>query len=174
MAFCGNCGQRIQDGARFCPACGAPVAAQAQQPRPNTAGYYTNANPQVETSFSPSDLKENKGMTFFAYIGPLALIPYVGLKNSPFAQFHGKQGMNLLILWAAYAVIAILLGLIQVPTVRYIFGYPVPAMGSPWWVVLIDWLLAAALIVLAVIGTLNVAAGRGKKLPLIGNWNIFK
>ena len=38
MAFCGKCGQKIEEGIKFCPACGAPVevnatqSAQSQQP----------------------------------------------------------------------------------------------------------------------------------------------
>ena len=29
MAFCGKCGQQVNDGVKFCPACGAPMAAVA-------------------------------------------------------------------------------------------------------------------------------------------------
>ena len=25
MAFCSNCGNKLEDGARFCPRCGAPI-----------------------------------------------------------------------------------------------------------------------------------------------------
>ena len=29
MAFCGNCGAQINDGAKFCPVCGTVQCAQA-------------------------------------------------------------------------------------------------------------------------------------------------
>lgn len=29
MAFCGNCGAQINDGAKFCPVCGSVQGAQA-------------------------------------------------------------------------------------------------------------------------------------------------
>ena len=32
MAFCGKCGQQVNDGVKFCPACGAPMAAAAPTP----------------------------------------------------------------------------------------------------------------------------------------------
>lgn len=32
MAFCGNCGTQYQDGARFCPKCGAPATPMATPP----------------------------------------------------------------------------------------------------------------------------------------------
>ena len=32
MAFCGKCGAQLNDGAKFCPSCGAPTGSeQAQQ-----------------------------------------------------------------------------------------------------------------------------------------------
>ena len=32
--FCGNCGQQLADGAKFCPTCGSPVAGSAPAPAP--------------------------------------------------------------------------------------------------------------------------------------------
>ena len=43
MAFCGNCGAEINDGAKFCPVCGtvqaAPGAQQQQQQQPRRSKY---------------------------------------------------------------------------------------------------------------------------------------
>ena len=43
--FCGNCGQKLADGAKFCPSCGSPVAgsAPASAPAPVPAPVYTPA-----------------------------------------------------------------------------------------------------------------------------------
>ena len=35
--FCGNCGQQLADGAKFCPTCGSPVAGSAPAPAPAPA-----------------------------------------------------------------------------------------------------------------------------------------
>ncbi|MBQ9718094.1 MAG: zinc-ribbon domain-containing protein, partial [Clostridia bacterium] len=36
MAFCGNCGTKVEDGKKFCPECGTVMEAKApqQQPQP--------------------------------------------------------------------------------------------------------------------------------------------
>ena len=31
MAFCGNCGTKVEDGVKFCPGCGAAINTQPQQ-----------------------------------------------------------------------------------------------------------------------------------------------
>ena len=73
MAFCGKCGQKIEEGIKFCPACGAPVevnatqSAQSQQP----AGGYNQA-----------DIEQNKVMAVLAYFGILVLIPIFAAKES--------------------------------------------------------------------------------------------
>lgn len=163
MAFCGKCGNPLQENAQFCPNCGAAVAS---------AQGHANMNPDAPVS--ENDVKENKPLAILAYIGPLALIPYLGWKNSPFAQFHAKQGMNLLLVWVGYAIVALLLGLIRVQTYVHVFGFPVPVMGSPWWVILINWVLGLGIAALAVLGILNAVKGETKPLPIVGKWKIFK
>lgn len=41
--FCGNCGQKLADGAKFCPTCGSPVAGSAPAPAPAPEPVYTPA-----------------------------------------------------------------------------------------------------------------------------------
>ena len=95
MAFCGKCGQKIEEGIKFCPACGAPVevnatqSAQSQQP----AGGYNQA-----------DIEQNKVMAVLAYFGILVLIPIFAAKESKFARFHSNQGLVLCIAAVLYGV----------------------------------------------------------------------
>lgn len=48
-----------------------------------------------EIIFSEADIKENKVVAAIGYINLLFLIPLILKKDSPFAQFHAKQGMYL-------------------------------------------------------------------------------
>ncbi len=41
--FCPNCGNQLEDGSRFCPACGKPVVSEGtQQDAPNASGSTQN------------------------------------------------------------------------------------------------------------------------------------
>ena len=46
-------------------------------------------------SGSSKDVEENKAMAAIGYLGILFLIPLLANKDSPFAQYHAKQGMVL-------------------------------------------------------------------------------
>jgi uncharacterized membrane protein len=98
---------------------------------------------------APKDIEENKVITFLAYLGILALIPLLVKQDSPFAQFHAKQGVVLFVCWFVLSWIA---------------GF-IPLIG--WF------LLAPAVsivgIVLAIMGLINVAKGETKELPIIGD-----
>lgn len=78
--FCGNCGQKLADGAKFCPSCGSPVAGSAPAPvpapvytgdsgpyssatpgqAPQDFSYQTNSNPHV----APTPVTPRGGMPF--------------------------------------------------------------------------------------------------------------
>ncbi|MBQ3894515.1 MAG: zinc ribbon domain-containing protein [Clostridia bacterium] len=72
MAFCKVCGAQVQDGARFCESCGAPIEQPAPQPVPQpvqqeyqsqytyTAPVYTEAQPAASNS---------KGTLILAIVG---------------------------------------------------------------------------------------------------------
>ncbi|QJD83198.1 DUF4870 domain-containing protein [Cohnella herbarum] len=106
---------------------------------------------EFNTTVSESDIRQNKGITIVAYI--LFFIPLLAAKESPFAQFHAKQGFNLFLLALA---VNIVLGIIPI----------------------IGWLLLPlanlGVLVLAIIGILNVVNGQVKRLPLIGDIVILK
>lgn len=46
------------------------------------------------------DVRENKVWALLSYLGVLAIVPLIGKTDSPFAQFHAKQGIVILIGWA--------------------------------------------------------------------------
>jgi len=97
---------------------------------------------------NPKDIEENKAITFLSYLGILALIPLLVKQDSPFAQFHAKQGIVLFVCWFVLSWIA---------------GF-IPLIG--WF--LLAPIVSIVGIVLAIMGLINVAKGETKELPIIG------
>lgn len=157
MAFCGKCGQQVNDGIKFCPACGAPIAAAGDT--------FSNLNSTTESTaqFDPKDIEQHKGMSILAYFGPLVLIPILAAKDSPFARYHSNQGLLLCIACIIYGIAySILSGVILAISWRLYF------------VVSIIGLIGFVFAVLAVIGIINAVNGRAKELPLIGKYRLLK
>ena len=108
----------------------------------------TKTEPEVIKTSTAKDLEENKAITFLSYLGILAIIPLLVKKDSPFAQFHGKQGIVLFVVWFVAA---------------WISGF-IPIIG--WF--LIAPAVSITGIILAILGLINVAKGEMKELPIIG------
>lgn len=99
-------------------------------------------------SMDSKDVKENKLLAVIAYLGILCLVPLLLKKDSPFAQFHGKQGLILLIAWVAVNTIMI------VP----VFGWIAGAIGNLFC------------LFLTIVGIVNALSGDKKELPWIGHY----
>ena len=162
MAFCSKCGTEISDGAKFCPGCGAAVNAPVQaQPAPDS-------EPQAAPT-EDADIASNKGMAVLGYIGPLCFIPLLAKKDSPFAQFHAKQGLGLFAIDVAYSILSFLLNLIKVNKTDPVFGI-FTARVTPWPITALLSIIGVAIFVFAVIGIVNAATGKKKPLPFIGEY----
>ena len=97
------------------------------------------------------DTGSSKTYAFFAYMGPLILVPFLNAKDDPFVKFHLKQGLVIAVAWVVLAF----------------FMYVPILMLMP----LLYLLIQAAflfLTVLSIIGILNVLNGDRKELPLVG------
>lgn len=169
MAFCGKCGQKIEEGIKFCPACGAPVEVNAQQTaqqqtqqQSNTFG---NLNDAADTTaqFKKTDIEQNKVMAILAYFGILVLIPIFAAKESKFARFHSNQGLILCIAAILYGVAYSILSAI-ILAISWRLYFVISLLG----------LVGIVFAVLAVIGIINAANGKAKELPVIGKFNILK
>ncbi len=96
--FCENCGAQLQENVKFCPECGAPVAAsgvqmqQMTEPQRQTSGE-TVAAPASDNGFS-------KALTLFIFadVGAvLGWIPYtclIGLVFSAIARGMARRFVN--------------------------------------------------------------------------------
>ncbi len=159
MAFCNQCGTKLEDGAAFCPVCGAPQAAAPVQPGQGQPkqGFDVRAiidnTADFTSSMDPADIQANKGMAIVSYIWLLSLVAYFAVPQSKFVKFHANQGLVL-------AVIG---------TIASIFGAVLP-----WFLGFIFWIAGLACIALMVIGILNANNGKAKELPYIGKIRILK
>lgn len=163
MAFCSKCGTEISDGAKFCPGCGAAVNAPVQaQPAPDS-----EPRPQAAPT-EDADIASNKGMAVLGYIGPLCFIPLLAKKDSPFAQFHAKQGLGLFAIDVAYSILSFLLNLIKVD--KMLFGMNLIVRVTPWPITALLSIIGVAIFVYAVIGIVNAATGKKNPLPFIGEY----
>ncbi len=98
--------------------------------------------------YTKEDIEENKLIAALSYFGLLVLIPLLAKKESPYCQFHAKQGLVLLIAWVLLGVISV------IPVLGWIVG----VLGSLF------------LLVLFILGLVNSLGGQAKQLPLIGQF----
>lgn len=140
MAYCKQCGAQLDPDSKYCPSCGASVN-QAQ-----------NA-PRVEIVNDQPDC--NKWFGVLAYLGPVLFVPMFVRKNSRFAQFHVRQGFNLLVFWVVLTV------------ARYTLGI-IPYVGTHF----LKYVFSIGLIgvsVFSIIGIINALRGKMTTLPLFGD-----
>ncbi|MFR5295748.1 MAG: zinc-ribbon domain-containing protein [Clostridium sp.] len=108
MVFCAKCGKKLNEGARFCPRCGAPAGgsreARALPFRSQEAavpvrfpGIRRGQMRDLSREFQESDVEQNKLMAVLSYFSLLVLLPIPCAKDSKYARFHANQGLMLLL-----------------------------------------------------------------------------
>lgn len=102
-----------------------------------------------EVVFDTADVEKNKAFAVLSYIWILFLIPLLAAKDSKFARYHAYQGLTLFLASLVVGVIG-----------RFL---PYSLNG-------LAWLLNVGIVVLAILGIVNAAQGRGRPLPLIGGF----
>ena len=176
MAFCNQCGTKNEEGAKFCTSCGAPMdntAAQASTPAQangkKSAGGESGgfakflAYTDTTANFKKEDIDANKLVSILSYLHILVIVPLLAMKESPFAQYHAKVGLNLL-LWHLVAEVG--------------GGILTSIIG---WIPVIGWLvsLALALINLAlwcinIFGIVSAVQGKARELTFLESFKIIK
>jgi len=133
-----------------------------------------------------ADIQKNKGMAVLSYI--LFFIPLLTgtHKESPYVKFHVNQGTALWIFSiAVYIVWNILAGILTGIFATQAINVSVSQWGqvfspSPIWGILLTMLGVLSVIVnlvpmvFLIVGVINSATGKWKKLPLVGKFNIIK
>jgi uncharacterized membrane protein len=102
--------------------------------------------------FDTQDVQDNKIWAALSYVGILFFLPLVvNNGKSKYGRFHANQGFTLFLTDIVVTIAAKLLDFI-------------PVVGS-----ILSWLLSLAILALCIIGIVNAATGKAKKLPVIGN-----
>lgn len=114
-------------------------------------------------NFSEQDVSQNKVMGILSYIGILCLIPFFAAKESQYAQFHAKQGLNLFIVEVIYSVAFSILSIVLAF---------IPIIG--WIIIALLSLVSIAFLVIAIMGIVNACGTEAKELPLVGKIKIVK
>ena len=108
--------------------------------------------------FKQEDINKNTAVSIIAYIGIFSLIPYFLCKDSKFAMFNAKQGVNLFILEVITMVIVSVISLF-----------------TPWWVArAIIYVAYLLFILLSLAGVINVLNGKAKELPYVSSFKFIK
>lgn len=159
MIYCAHCGNKLEEGVKFCPNCGSKITFQ-------------NGSARSEGEYDSKDISENKGISVLSYIGALVFIPMFARKKSAFARFHANQGLGLFIVNTAYGVLH---GIIMA-VLRAVFPYEFYVGRGPVYGVFstlfsLVWILFAAL---AILGIMNAVKGKAKPLPITGRIKILK
>lgn len=194
MAFCGKCGQQVNDEVKFCPACGAPMAAVAptQETPPQLAAAPQQQYQQPQPVQQPPQAQQPQ---------PAAGDTFSNLNNTAdsTAQFDPRdieqhKGMSILAYFGPLVLIPILAAkdspfaryhsnqglLLCIACIIYGIAYSILSgviLAISWrlyFVVSIIGLIGFVFAVLAVIGILNAVNGRAKELPLIGKYRLLK
>lgn len=182
MAYCGKCGMQVNAGVKFCPGCGTPMGTPEQTNQTNqqnglgakVAGLNNTADHTAE--FDSQDIATNKVMAILSYFGPLVFIPMFAAPESKFTRYHANQGLVLLILDVAYAIVqAILMAILRgIFPWNWNYGY-FGGRGAVFSIIsAVLSLVWIGIGILAIIGVINAVQGRAKELPIIGKIKILK
>jgi uncharacterized membrane protein len=95
----------------------------------------------TERKFDAKDIEENKYVAALSYFGILFVVPMFLKKESPFAQFHAKQGLVITIAWIVGS---------------FVFWFP-----------LLGWALAIVLFVADVMALFRTLSGEAWEIPYV-------
>lgn len=190
MAFCNQCGSKLEDGAAFCAQCGtktgtftAPTAPQQpaasqqpqqppvapQQPQQDFGQAVSNvASASVSAVASFLDTPDTTSEFDANDINTnkvMAIFAYIGclILVPIFAARNSKFARY----HVGQGVLVALMGL-TLSTICLLGGIIAPVIG------IVLGILELPLIALMVLGIINAATGKAKELPLIGKFSLFK
>lgn len=186
MKYCTKCGKELKKDDKFCGHCGEKVGATNKKDTSTSEEFVDKIGDSVEKildtqddtkKYKKDDIENNKGLAALSYIGPLALIPYFGNKESKYVKYHAVQGMNLLIIWIIYWIVFALFHLIKVTDACTIVnnGTMINCIHKTPSIITIPLdIIGLFIFALSIIGFVFALIGKAKKVPLLDKVNIIK
>ena len=126
--------------------------------------------------YEKRDIESNKMMAILAYFGPLCFIPYFTSKESKFAMYHARQGINLFIIEAVVAIISyFLVSIFEISKMCNVGGLDyVCGVYTPIWVTIPVDFVQCVLGIITLIGLIYACQGKAKEVPILGKIKIVK
>jgi len=112
-----------------------------------------------ELEVDKADFEKNKILGIMSYVYVLFLVPLLFAPKSPFARYHGAQGLTLFFITTLYWLFIVSLWFVlqnQIPDVIFYL------------------IMFAPPITLAVIGIMNASKGKASPLPIIGGFTLLR
>ena len=170
MAYCKQCGAEIDNNSKFCISCGTAIEEDAaavqttetsQNPNPETTdstGSLKKLLAYTDTTgnYDADDVSTNRYLSAMSYLHILVLVPLMAMKDSPFAQYHAKVGLNLLLMHLAVET---------AETIMYSLVGWIPVIG--WVVSFAFGLLNLALWCVNIFGIVSAVKGRARELSVL-------
>lgn len=114
--------------------------------------------PEEKDATQSRDIRENTYWGVAAYIGPLCLLTLLVRRKSPFARFHGRQGLVLFIAELIYGVLFAILEVLTRPILPLYIG-----MRCVWA------FATLFLLTCVVLGVMHASKGEIAPMPLLGH-----
>ena len=186
--FCSECGNKLNENAKFCDKCGAKVG----EVNNNNGVQYaddisTNANNVSSASVSSNNTvggyEETKVYQILSYLGILWLVGLLcGYKDDENVKFHVGQGMILTVVsFVALIVVAIvnqvlIYSIFKEETTLLGIGLGVYQISKTGIIIsaILYILVGAFDFIMMIIGIKNVIDKNKKELPLIGKFAFYK
>ncbi len=111
------------------------------------------------------DATGNLKSAILSYIPFVNLIPYFKKTDSPFVEFHAKEGITLFIIEILYGILSLIFTRIKVVTC----SWGTCIKHTPIYIKIPLLIILVILILLNTIGIYNVITKKQRKLPIIGN-----
>lgn len=111
------------------------------------------------------DATGNLKSAILSYIPFVNLIPYFKKTDSPFVEFHAKEGVTLFIIEILYGVLSLIFTRIKVVTC----SWGICEKHTPLYITIPLLIILIVLLTLNIIGIYNVITKKQRSLPVIGN-----
>ena len=119
------------------------MSEEMTEKKEENAKAWETVHEGAEVPKPDKDVEENRVVAVLSYLGPLFFVPLFLKRESPFCQFHAKQGLAFFVVW--------------------MIGWAI------FWVPVFGWLLWVAVALFDVYAIVKAFQGEKWEAPIIGD-----